>query len=348
MIDWEQKVLLKHYLEQGEPIARLAKRLRIGRRTIHRLIATGQLERDLDEGRAEYRPRPPVVRKLDAYKPVIAERLRQYPQLSSVRLMEEIRAAGYTGGYTQVKEYVRAVRPREIVEPVVRFETRAGLQGQVDFAEFNFPWGKRYALVVVLGYSRQMWLRFYERQDMGTLFRGLEEAFAFFGGVPEELLFDQMKAVITKDLRLLGGQIVVNEEFLRFAAHWGFRPRACRPYRAKTKGKVERPIRYVRENFVYGREFLDDAHLDAERERWLAMANARLHATTKERPVERFERDERSILRALAAQPYRSLVLFARKRKEKQKQTMASAGSSPREEVQRRQLAAYDQLAGAA
>lgn len=346
MIDWERRVLLKHYLEQGEPIARLAKRLRIGRRTIHRLIAAGQLERDLDAGRVEYKPRPPVVHKLDAYKPVIEERLRQYPQLSSVRLMEEIRAAGYTGGYTQVKEFVRAVRPREAVEPVVRFETKPGVQGQVDFAEFQFPWGKRYALVVVLGYSRQLWLRFYERQDMGTLFRGLEEAFAFFGGVPEELLFDQMKAVITKDLRLLGGQLVVNEEFLRFAAHWCFRPRACRPYRAKTKGKVERPIRYVRENFVYAREFLDDAHLDAERERWLAKANARVHATTKERPAERFERDERAVLRPLATQPYRSLVVVARAKKARRQPVPSAA--PPTHEVERRPLGVYDQLAGAA
>lgn len=345
MIDWERRVLLKHYLEQGEPIARLAKRLRIGRRTIHRLIATGQLERDMDVGRVEYKPRPPVVRKLDAYKPVIEERLRQYPLLSSVRLLEEIRAGGYTGGYTQVKEFVRSVRPREVAEPVVRFETPPGRQAQVDFAEFTFPWGKRYALVVVMGYSRQMWLRFYEHQDMATLFRGLEEAFAFFGGIAEELLFDQMKAVITKDLRLLGGQLVINEEFLRFAAHWGFRPRACRPYRAKTKGKVERPIRYVRENFVYGREFLDDAHLDAERERWLAKANQRIHATTKERPVERFAH-ERTLLRALAAQPYRSLIVFARAKKA-QRKPAAKAAPAP-QRVERRPLASYDQLAGAA
>lgn len=343
MIDWERRVLLKHYLDQGEPIARLARRLRIGRRTIHRLIATKQLERDLDTGRAEYRPRPPVPRKLDGYKPVIEERLRQYPQLSSVRLLEEIRAAGYAGSYTQVKEFVRTVRPREVAEPVVRFETRAGLQGQVDFAEFHFPWGKRYALVVVLGYSRQMWLRFYEKQDMATLFRGLEEAFACFGGVPEELLFDQMKAVITRDLRLLGGQLVVNEEFLRFAAHWGFKPRACRPYRAKTKGKVERPIRYARENFVYGREFLGDTHLDAERERWLAKANARIHATTKERPVERFEQGERHVLKPLAAQPYRSLVLVVRKER-----PSVTIVAPVREEVERRPLGMYDQLAGAA
>lgn len=348
MIDWERRVLLKHYLEQGEPIARLAKRLRISRRTIHRLIATGQLERDVDAGKAEYKPRARVARKLDAYKPVILERLRQYPQLSSVRLMEEIRAAGYTGGYTQVKEFVRTVRPREVADPVVRFETKPGVQGQVDFAEFHFSWGKRYALVVVMGYSRQMWLRFYERQDMATLFRGLEEAFAFFGGVPEELLFDQMKAVITKDLRLLGGQVVVNEEFLRFAAHWGFRARACRPYRAKTKGKVERPIRYVRENFVYGREFLDDRHLDAERERWLSRANVRLHATTKERPAERFERDERRVLRPLASQPYHSLVVVTRARKPRPEPVAEAEAAPPNHEVERRRLGVYDQLAGAA
>lgn len=85
----------------------------------------------------------------------------------------------------------------------MRFETPAGHQAQVDFGEFKFPWGKRYALVVVLGFSRLLWVRFFKRQDMRTLFHGLEEAFAFFGGVPRELLFDQMKAVITKDLRLM-------------------------------------------------------------------------------------------------------------------------------------------------
>ena len=166
-----------------------------------------------------------------------------------MRLFEEIRATGYTGGYTQLKAYVRTVRPRPEPEPVQRFETPAGKQAQVDFARFTFPWGIRYALLVVLGYSRLLWLRFYERQDMRTVFTGLEEAFAFFGGVPEELLFDQMKAVITRDLRLMGGQLIHNLEFMRFARHWGFTPRACRPYRAQTKGKVERPVRYVRGNF---------------------------------------------------------------------------------------------------
>jgi transposase len=100
-----------------------------------------------------------------------------------------------------------------------------------------------------------MWLQFYSRQTMAVLIGGLEEAFAFFGGVPVELLFDQMKSVIIEDKRASGGKLLENAEFMRFAAHWGFRIPACRPYRAKTKGKVERPIGYVRESFLYGRHY---------------------------------------------------------------------------------------------
>ncbi len=101
-----------------------------------------------------------------------------------------------------------------------------------------------------------------------------------------------------------------NAEFLRFAYHWQFRVRACRPYRAKTKGKVERAIRYVRDNFVYGREFISDDDLDAQLSVWLReVANVRRHGTTNERPSERFERDEQAALNPLAERPYSSLVL---------------------------------------
>jgi len=144
---------------------------------------------------------------------------------------------------------------------------------------------------------------------MRTLLLGLEEAFRYFGDVPAELLFDQVKAVITKDLRLDGGSLVHNAEFLRFAAHWDFTPRACRPYRAKAKGKVERPIRYVRENFVYARDLLGDSDLDHQRLLWLEKANVRLHRTTHEPPRVRFERDEQAVLQPLAARPYYSLLL---------------------------------------
>jgi transposase len=308
------------------------------RRTINRWIAAGELDRDLDDPPA-YAPRPRRPGKLDPYKAIIAQRLCDFPDLSSVRLLEEIQAAGYAGKYSQLRDYVRDMRPRPTPEPPNRFETPPGRQGQVDFAEFRFPWGKRYALLVVLGHSRLMWFRFLKRQDMRSLYRGLEEAFHVFGGLPEELLFDQMRAVITTDLRLLGGQLVVNQEFLRFAAHWDFKPRACRPYRARTKGKVERPIRYVRENFVYGRTFLNDADLEEQRARWLDKANRRIHGTTREVPLERFEREERPVLRPLADGAYLSVLLPP-------EPVTRTTSPLPRVAVEKRPLSAYAALVG--
>lgn len=343
MIEWERRVLLKHYIDQGFTHTAIARELGVNRRTIHRLVASGQLERDLAAEQAQYRPRPPVVRKIDKYRPIITDRLKAYPELSCVRLFAEIQADGYTGGLTQLRGVVRQIRPRAAPEPVVRFETPPGKQAQVDFARFVLPWGVRYALVVVLGYSRLLWLRFYPRQDMRTLQNGLEEAFQFFGGVPSDLLFDQMKSVITRDLRLLGGDLVKNAEFLRFASHWNFTPRACRPYRAQTKGKVERPIRYARSSFFYGREFVGDPDLDAQCQSWLKnVANVRVHQTIKERPIDRFDRDERVTLQPLAARAYHSLVLSPKKTAGKE----IFRAVPPRIVVERRPLAAYAQLAG--
>ena len=250
------------------------------------------------------------------------------------RLFDEVRAAGYPGGYSRIRDYVREVRPREPADAVVRFETPPGRQGQVDFGTFKLPWGRRHALLVVLGHSRLLWLRFYPRQTMTVLIDGLESAFARFGGVPGELLFDQMRSVVISDDRTGGGGLVLNAEFVRFAAHWGFMARSCRPHRARTKGKVERPIRYLRENFFYGRTFVNDADLNEQATRWVdGTANVRRHGTTGERPVDRFERDERCALGPLAGRPYRRLGA-----------TQASAPAprrTPAVQVQQRSLADY-------
>ena len=310
MYGWEIRMLLKHYLDQGVSKTELSRRFGVNPRTIHYWIKTGQLDRDLSAGARGYAPRPPVAHKLDPYKGIIDARLEEFPKLSAKRLFDEVRAAGYPGGYARVRHYVNTVRPRAPVEAPVRFETPAGRQGQVDFGTFTLPWGRRHALVIVLGYSRVLWLRFYPRQTMAVLMEALESAFDRFGGVPEELLFDQMRAVVLSDDRAAGGGLVLNAEFLRFAAHWGFMPRSCRPYRAQTKGKVERPIRYIRESFFYGRTFANDDDLNEQAARWLeGTANLRRHATTGERPADRFERDERSALRPLANCPYRRLGL---------------------------------------
>lgn len=336
----EKRMLLRCYLDQGLTKRAIARQLGISPDTLYRWILKGELDRDVDVDPPRYAPRVAVSTKLDDYKAIIETRLKAFPELSAVRLLEEIRAAGYEGGYTQLREFVRALRPRE-EEPLVRFETPPGHQAQVDFADFTLPWGKRYALLVVLGYSRLLWVRFFRRKDMRALLSGLEAAFAFFCGVPRELLFDQMRSVITKDERLSGGKLLHNAEFLRFTTHWGFTPRACRPYRAKTKGKVERPVSYLRRNFFYGREFLNDGDLNDQVEQWLGRtANVRVHGTTQERPWARFEGSERALLQPLAPRPYRSLVLVP-----VEPQKPVRVQGVPSVLVERRPLTTYSHIA---
>ena len=174
----ETRMLLRHGLEAGESKTELARRFGVSRRTIHHWIETDRLDRDVEAGAARYAERARVAHKLDPYKGIIDERLSAYPKLSAQRLFEEVRSAGYAGGYGRVRDYVREARPRPPEEPVVRFETLAGWQGQVDFGEFPLPWGRRHALLVVLGYSRLLWMRFYPRQTMDE---GFEEWGAVLG-----------------------------------------------------------------------------------------------------------------------------------------------------------------------
>ena len=154
MHGWETRMLLKHCLERGVSKVVLSRRFGVSRRTIHAWIEAGELDRDLAAGEAQYSPRPRRQHKLDPYKGIIDARLAEFPRLTARRLFDEVRAAGYEGGYSRVRDYVHKVRPREPAEPAVRFETPPGRQGQVDFGTFALPWGRCHALLVVLGHSR--------------------------------------------------------------------------------------------------------------------------------------------------------------------------------------------------
>ena len=332
-------VLLKHLLESGLSKTAIADQLGISRRLVYHLIATGQLDRDLGDGAIPRLRSITGVAKLAAVTPLIEERLATYPALSAIRLFAECRAAGYTGGYSQLTALVRQLRPVPEPEPIVRFETAPGEQAQFDFATVKLPWGVRYALVMVLGFSRLLYVEFVLRQTALAVMRGMERAFAAFGGVPRHVLFDQMKSVVINDQRPEGGRLLVNPEFLRFAAHWHVGVRACRPYRAQTKGKVERPIHYLRHNFLYGRTFLGDGDLAAQCTRWLQdVANARVHGTLHERPVDRWRTTELAALQPLAARPYQSLLLPTEAR------PMPVDAVAPRVPVERRELASYAAL----
>ena len=345
MYGWERLVLLRHLLDEGVPKTEIAARLGVSRGLIYHWLRTGQLDQDVAALCAP-RVRRAVPTKLDPYKAIITARLETYPELSAARLFDEVRVAGYPGGLAQLQVFVRRVRPRPPAEEVVRFETPPGQQAQVDFATFRFPWGRRYAFLLVLGYSRLLWLQFYPRQTMATVIEALEAAFTYLGGVPRELLFDQMRSVIVDDARESGGRLLENPEFLRFATHWGFRIRACRPYRAQTKGKVERPVRYVRDNLVYGREFLGDGDLNAQALLWLdATANTRVHGTTSEVPRTRFERDERAVLQPMPAGRYTALALPPQRLTRSSPAGGGRAPAPPAVDVERRPLAAYSRLA---
>lgn len=131
MIGWESRMLLRPYLAEGLSKSAIAERLGVSRKAVTRWIQNGELDRDVNES-PHQNPRPPVHRKLDPYRGIIEARLHAYPKLSSVRLLEEIRVAGYDGGYTQLKEFVRKVRPRPPEVPVIRFETDPVLMGCVE------------------------------------------------------------------------------------------------------------------------------------------------------------------------------------------------------------------------
>jgi transposase InsO family protein len=151
-----------------------------------------------------------------------------------------------------------------------------------------------------------------------------------------------MRSVLTRDDRLTGGGLLTNLECQRFAEHYGFRLRVCRPYRARTKGKVERPIRYLRASFLYGRPFLSDADLNAQVAHWLAtVANPRVHGTTGAVPAEHFIAEEQPVLQPLPARPYQSLVLAPRPAPAPKPRPL------PQIVVERRSLATYAALVGA-
>jgi transposase len=335
-------MLLHQLLDEADgDRAEAARRVGVGRTTMYRWIAAGLLDQPIETIQARYRPRPPSPTKLEKYTALIEARLVEFPRLSGTRLLAECRAAGYTGGVSQLRAFVRRLRPAP--EPLIRFETEPAQQAQIDWAHCRLPWGVRYALVVVLGYSRLLWIQFYPRQDLATLMLGLDACFTAWGGTVRDLLFDQMRSVLTRDDRLTGGGLVHNLELLRFARHWGCRVRVCRPYRAQTKGKVERPIRYLRDSFLYGRTFVSDADLNAQVLDWLAtVANARQHATTHWMPMEQFTRVERPLLLPMPTRPYRSLVLAPSRTV---KPSPRCTDTLPHVAVERRELSAYAALA---
>jgi transposase len=279
------RVLHRH----GKSIREIARETGVARNAVRRYLR--------DEEAARYKPRPPRLGKLDPFKPYVIERLRAAtPEwIPATVLLTELRERGYCGGYTMLKKFMASHKPTAAAEPVIRFETGPGDQ-QVDWAVIRRGDNRLSVFVATLAWSRAAYVEFVTDERVETLIEAHENAFFAFGGVPREVLYDNMRTVVLERHGYGRGRHRFHPGFLDFARHCGFRPRLCAPYRARTKGKVERFIRYLRHSFYVplasrlAQEGLivdrDTANLAVGR--WLReVANLRVHGTTGAIPAER-------------------------------------------------------------
>ncbi len=283
--------------QAGASMRLIAEELGISRGAVYRALTRVQAQRG---GQAALAPR---ARKrgsiVDPFEPILQELLAKYPNLTVERALQELRARGFTGGYTVVRERVRLLRPRPAPVPVPRFETGPGVQAQMDHGVYDIDFtreGRRrvYLFSYLLGYSRRQYLRWVESMDLLTTLREHVHAFHHLGGVARICLYDNFKAVVL--WRDADGPLY-NPKFLAFATHYGFRPQACRVRRPQTKGKVERQFHFAEVSLLNGRTFDTLEHLNEVTAQWLAhVADVRILRDFKESPLQRHQREQPHLL----------------------------------------------------
>lgn len=330
----EIRVLHRH----GKSVREIARETGLARNTVRRYLR--------DEAATRYAGRAPRASKLDPFKDYVASRLAAAAPdvIPAIVLLAELRERGYAGGYTMLKLFVASLRPAAVAAPSIRFETEPGAQMQVDWAVFRRGPQRLSAFVATLGWSRAAYVEFVADERVETLIAAHENAFLAFGGVTREVLYDNMRTVVAERDGYGRGRHRFHPGFLDFARHCGFRPRLCQPYRAQTKGKVERFIRYLRSSFyVPLASRLAQEGLVVDREsanvmvaRWLReVANARVHVTTGAVPAERLMVERTQLLPVPPLYGGRSA------------RTPTVAQSAPRAVVGlQHPLSVYDRLAG--
>jgi transposase len=279
MLTQEQAVEIKVLARRGVGIREIAKQLGCSRNTVRRYLRDQEAQR--------YGPRSARPTKLDAYKDVLRERVEAARPhwIPAVVLHREIQDLGYEGGITQLKQFINELRDVK-ADPVVRFETPPGKQMQADFTHIRRGRDPLIAFVATLGYSRMSWVRFTTDERADTLCSCIGDAMFYFGGVPQHVLFDNASTIIVERDAYGEGEHRWHSKLLAVAEQFGFSPRVCKPYRPKTKGKVERFNGYLKGSFCVplaatlkqsGLRF-DAPTANAYVVRWLdEIANTRIH-----------------------------------------------------------------------
>ncbi|MFN8472826.1 MAG: IS21 family transposase [Anaerolineae bacterium] len=295
MLSVEERFMIKDLHRKGVSISEIARRTGHDRKTIRSMV-----NEPLVPARP---PRPPKERKIDAYADYLRQRIDD-GVLNAHKLYMEIQALGYTGHERVVRAFVHPFRHSQASQATVRFETEPGQQAQVDWGHFGLihhrgRQHRLYAFVMTLGWSRTMYLEFTVSADIAVFLRCHVHAWHYFGGVPRQVLHDNLKtAVLDRDAE---GHVHFHPRYLDFADYYGFSPRACQPYRAQTKGKVENGVRYVRGNFWPGLSYRDLPDLNRQGRTWLdSVANVRIHGTTHVMPFERLPQEN---LPSIAGKP---------------------------------------------
>jgi len=285
MLSKEDYMVLKALKRQGVYLKDIAAELGVHPKTVSRALKRGSAPKP-ERGRRSS--------KLDGYKEVIDQRLGEGVWNAAV-IYEELKQAGYEGKATILRDYIQPKRVLRGSRATVRFETAPGQQLQSDWGEIEVEIGgvatKIYFQVNQLGYSRRFHFWGTERCDAEHTYEGLIRSLEYFGGVPEVVLVDNQKAaVLTNNGQ---GQVRFNERFIDLAGWYDFTPKACRPYRARTKGKDERMVGYIKQNFfVRYRSFESWTHLNQLAEQWLReVADLRVHGTVQEVVLDRFQRE---------------------------------------------------------
>lgn len=287
------------HLREGWKKKRIARHLHVDPKTVRRALAQDSYE---------CRRRPPQrISALRPYAEMVRELLARTPDLTIPRVLEELRARGYPGrGTSVVRDLVRTMRPRRRGTAFLKIDFPPGDAAQVDWAHCGTisvegRTRRLSAFLFVLCHARYAYVEFTTSEQLEVFLACHERAFAAAGGVPRRVIYDNLRSVV---LAHVGADVRLHPRFADFAAHWGFRPVACAPYRPNEKGRVENAVKYLRGAFLAGREVTDLARLNAEVARWLAeVANVRVHRTTGRRPVDLLD-EERPLLGGMASHPY--------------------------------------------